>query len=110
MGLTESVNIPALSVPPPPHMTSLPWLTLQRLFLLGGTWPGCQGSTVDALVLEEVLLLTEAAATGSTQVGPLPRVVALVPREVGFLAEAAAALWAGVGPLTCVDALVDVQR
>ena len=65
---------------------------------------------MNALVLEQVLLLAEAAAAGSAQVGPLARVVAPVARQVGLLAEAAAALGAGVGPLARVDALVDGER
>lgn len=65
-------------------------------------WP-----TMHSLVLEQVLLLAEAAATDCTQVGPLTSVVAQMAREVGLLAETAATVWAGVGPLARVDALVD---
>lgn len=64
---------------------------------------------VCAQVLEQVLLLAEAAATVRAWVRPLARVVAQVPCQVGLLAEAAAAFRACVGPLACMDALMDIQ-
>lgn len=75
-----------------------------------GTPRGLGTRQVRAQVLEQVLLLTEAAATVRAWVWPLTCVVAQVPREVGLLAEAAAAFRARVGPLSCVDALMDIQR
>lgn len=95
---------------PPPHCHhgALGSRPLKRLVL--GARGGRQGRPVHALVLEQVLLLAEAAAAGGAQVGPLARVVAPVPRQVGLLAEAAAALGARVGPLARVDAPVDGER
>lgn len=61
-------------------------------------------------MLEQMLLLTEATATGCALIRSLARVVALVPSEVRLLAETAAAVWAGIGPLARVDALVDSER
>lgn len=65
---------------------------------------------MDTLMLEQMLLLTEATATGCAQVGSLACVVAPVPCEVRLLAKTATAVWAGIGPLTRVDALMDVER
>lgn len=65
---------------------------------------------MDSLMLEQMLLLTEATATGCALIGSLARVVAPVPSEVRFLTETATAVWAGIGPLARVDALVDGER